>query len=174
MKILQTICNNMAEVPASELYDLDWPMTCDEVPSIKSLTCCTFPLTDGVLNTPLKMTSTFVRGTLASEYLVPNSKRALDTDKPKTPARNRSKHYCAQCPRQMLMRRDPATDRAQKHQGSWMNGSDLAPEGQAFNNQDLKRERQKAHKHACTGFCQQEQKTKFLLPQARVAVHSVD
>ena len=107
----QIFCNNMAEVPASELYDLDWPMTCDEVPSIKSLTSCTFPLTYAVLNTPLKMTSTFVRGTLASEYLVPNTKRALDAEKPKTPW-NRSKHYCAhaQCPPdpQMRMWRDPA------------------------------------------------------------------
>ena len=92
-------------VPASDLWDLDWVHAAEEVPSWSDLTRSTWPLTPGTLNSDLQGTSTFVRGTLDGTYQEAKKKRKADAlcsegaqpKKAKKVKKEPAKFYCAQC-----------------------------------------------------------------------------
>jgi len=163
-------------VPASDLWDLDWVHAAEEVPSWSDLTRSTWPLTPGTLNSDLQGTSTFVRGTLDGTYQEAKKKRKADAlcsegaqpKKAKKVKKEPAKFYCAQCPPEV-------PESSQKFQGSWGNGVNISPteDPDLFSLGTRQNFRQAAFLHSCTGACQVLQRDKFKLSVARVSVHRI-
>ena len=154
-------------VPASSLYDIDWPAAACDVPDWQTLSLCAWPLKDGSINSELLGTSTFVKGRL-DVSIIQSKKRKWEEANPDPGAvkcpydeaqAKKCKYYCAQCPPERPLSNV-------RFQGSWGNKSNI---GTAKSPDD----RIAAFKHSCTGSCQEDQRSKWELTCARVSVHLI-